>query len=381
MVSSNTVTNSASSSAVKVMRIGIIGVGNISPAYIQGCRAFDALDLVACADIDTERAKKVAAEHNIPRALSVDELLADPDIDIVINLTIPAVHAEVSLRAIEAGKHVYSEKPLATTLEDGQKVMAAAKARGVMVGCAPDTFLFSQHQTCRHAIDQGAIGRPLAAVGFMASHGPEKWHPNPDFFYKPGAGPMFDMGPYYVTCLVNLLGAVTRVSGAATVSMPTRISGTGREIPVTVPTHYTGVLEFESGAVATLIISFDMWGNHLPQMEIYGETGSITVPDPNGFEPREVRLDTPDVDKANAWAVQSDPFREEWARGIGLADMAEAIQAGRPFRANGDLALHVLEVMSAFETAYKSGQYVSIANRVERPEALPVGLPPRRLSV
>lgn len=364
--------------ANKTYKVGLIGVGNISPAYIKGCRAFDILDLVACADIDLDKAQKVAAEHNIPTVCSVDDLLADPNIDIVVNLTIPAVHASVSLKALEAGKHVYSEKPLAISLSDGKAIIDTAAAKGLRVGCAPDTFLFGQHQAARKLIDEGAIGDPVAAVGFMLGHGPERWHPNPDFFYAPGGGPMFDMGPYYVTCLVTLLGPVVRVSGAARASFPTRTTASGRTLPVNVPTHYTGTLEFASGALATLITSFDVWGHRLPQMEIYGSVGSIAIPDPNGYDPRQVKLFVPEK---HDWEVMTVEHREDWARGIGLADMAYGIRDGRPHRASGDLAYHVLEIMHAFSKAFESGSYVTLQSTVERPEALPVGLPPRVLEM
>lgn len=361
---------------VDSMRVGIIGVGNISPAYINGCRAFDILDLVACADLNVVRAEQVAEEYAIPRAMSVEELLADPTLDIIVNLTIPAVHAQVSLNILHAGKHVYSEKPLAITLEDGRLIMETANAAGLRVGCAPDTFLFAPHQTARKLVDEGAIGKPVAAIGFMMGHGPEGWHPNPDFFYAPGGGPMFDMGPYYVTCLVNLLGPATRVSGAAQISFPERVAKDGRRIPVGVPTHYAGTIEFASGAVATLITSFDVWRHHLPKMELYGETGSLTIPDPNGHDPRDVQLYTAGQED---WEVMPLTYTDQWARGIGLADMAYAIGSGRPHRASGELAYHVLEVMSAFETASKTEQYVRIESRPEQPRPLPTDLPARML--
>jgi predicted dehydrogenase len=357
------------------LRIGIIGVGNISPAYINGCRAFDILDLVTCADLNMERATSVAAEHNL-RALTVEALLDDPEIDAVINLTIPAVHTEVSLNILRSGKHVYSEKPLALTLADGRQILETAAAQGLRVGCAPDTFLFAPHQTARRLLAEGAIGTPVAAVGFMAGHGPESWHPNAGFFYAPGGGPMFDMGPYYVTCLVNLFGAAVRVSGAARASFPERLAHTGERIPVRVPTHYAGNIEFASGVVATLITSFDVWGHHLPVMEVYGETGTLTIPDPNGFDPREVQLFKPGT---NVWETMPLAYPDVWKRGIGLADMAYALQADRPHRASGDLAYHVLEIMSAFATAYETRRYVDLESSIPQPELLPLGLGERVL--
>jgi len=361
---------------VDKFRVGIIGVGNISPAYIEGCRAFDILDLVACADIDVSRAEQIAHKHAIPQAQTVEALLENPDVDVVINLTIPAAHADVSLRALRAGKHVYSEKPLALTVTDGRAILETAEAAGLRVGCAPDTFLFGQHQTARRLLDDGAIGTPVAAVGFMAQHGPEGWHPNPGFFYAPGGGPMLDMGPYYITCLVNLLGPAVRVSGAARASFPERIAKSGERIPVRVPTHYTGTVEFASGVIATIITSFDVWGHHLPTMEIYGETGTMTIPDPNGFDPREVRVQHAG---GEAWTTAALAYPETWKRGIGLADMAYAIQTDRPHRASGALAFHVLEIMTAFVTAFETGHYVTLESTVPQPALLPTGLGARVL--
>jgi predicted dehydrogenase len=354
------------------LRVGIIGVGNISKAYIDGCRDFAVLELVACADLDPQRANAAAAEHAIPHAMSVDDLLASDQVDLVINLTVPLVHAEVSTRIVAAGKHVYSEKPLGVTLEEGQAILAAADRAGVRVGCAPDTFLFANHQSVRRLVDDGAIGMPLAAVAFFASHGPEGWHPNPDFFYQAGAGPMLDMGPYYVTCLVNLLGAVKYVSGTAQATLPQRIAKDGHAIPVRVPTHHAATLEFASGAIATLITSFDVWAHHLPAMEIYGEHGSLTVPDPNGHDPREFSLFTPEQD---AWQVQPLAYADGWKRGIGVADMAYAILENRAHRASGDLALHVLEVMTAVERAGAAHAAIEIASQPAQPAVLPLDFP------
>jgi len=320
----------------------------------------------------------VAAENNIPKAYSVDELLSDPEIDIVINLTIPNAHAEVSLKILNAGKHVYSEKPLATRLEDGKAIIALAAQKGLRVGCAPDTFLFGQHQTARKLLDEGIIGESVAAVGFMVGHGPEGWHPNPDFFYAPGGGPMFDMGPYYLTCLVNLFGPAVRVSGTARASFPTRTAKDGRVIPVNVPTHYTGIVEFASGVSATVIQSFDVWAHRLPQLEVYGALGTLTIPDPNGYNPRETRVHIPGK---YDWEIMPITHREDWARGIGLADMAYGIRDGRTHRASGELAFHVLEIMHAFETAYNNGVYVQLESTCQRPEPLPIGLPERVLEI
>ena len=354
-------------------RVGIIGCGNISGIYLTNCRKLPGLELVACADLDMRRAEAKAAEHGI-RAATVDELLADPAIDLVVNLTIPAAHAEVNNRALAAGKHVYTEKPLATRRADGAATLALAREEGLRVGSAPDTFLGGGLQTCRKLIDDGAIGEPVAAVAFMTGHGPEGWHPDPEFFYKPGAGPMFDMGPYYLTALVSLLGPIARVTGSTRISFPERTIGSepkrGQKIIVETPTHIAGVLDFAGGAVATIITSFDVWAANLPRIEIYGSEGSLSVPDPNTFGgPVRIRLAG---DKEWREVPLTHGYTEN-SRGLGVADMAAAIREGRPHRASGELAFHVLDVMSAFEEASTSGQHVAITSGVAWPAALSTG--------
>ena len=352
-------------------RVGVIGCGNISGIYLTNCRRLAGLELVACADLDMLRARAKAAEHGI-RAATVDNLLADPGIDLVINLTIPAVHAEVNLAALAAGKHVYTEKPLATRRADGAATLALAREKGLRVGSAPDTFLGGGLQTCRRLIDDGAIGAPVAAVAFMTGHGPESWHPDPEFFYKPGAGPMFDMGPYYLTALVSLLGPIVRVTGSARISFPERTIGSGpkqgQQIVVETPTHIAGVLDFEGGVVATIITSFDMWAANLPRIEIYGSEGSLSVPDPNTFGgPVRIR-------RAGEGEWREVPLTHghtENSRGLGVADMASAIRDDRPHRASGELAYHVLDVMAAFEEASTSGRHVEITSGPSRVAALP----------
>lgn len=356
-------------------KIGIIGTGNIFRAYVKGCRAFHILEIAACADIDLGKAEARAAEFDVPRACSVEELLADPEIQIAVNLTIPQAHAEVSLTAIDAGKHVHSEKPLAVTREDGQKILAAAKEKGVLVGCAPDTFLGGGQQTCRKLIDDGWIGEPVAAVGFMISHGHESWHPNPAIFYQTGAGPLFDVGPYYLTGLVNLLGPVRRVSASARISFPERIATSeqhyGRKIPVEVPTHVSGTLDFVAGPVGTLITSFDIWASNLPRIEIYGSEGSLSVPDPNIFGGSVL------VRRAGAheWSESPHTHSPDVGRGIGVAEMAYAVAYGRPHRTDGELAYHVLDLMHAFVESSESGRHIKIASRCAQPAPLPLGLP------
>jgi predicted dehydrogenase len=355
------------------VKIGIVGTGNIFGAYVKGCRTYGILEIAACADLNRHLAEARAEEFGIPRACSVEELLADPEIQIVVNLTVPLAHAEVSLAAIRAGKHVQSEKPLAVTRQDGQKILAAARESGVRVGCAPDTFLGGGQQTCRKLIDDGWIGEPVAAVAFLIRAGPEGWHPNPDFFYQVGGGPLFDVGPYYLTGLIHLLGQVERVTGSTRISFPERVAtsgGTRRRIPVEVPTHVTGVLDFANGPLATLITSFDVWASNLPHIEVYGSEGSLSVPDPNifGGQVRVCRAG------ASEWSEVPLTHGDEMGRGIGVADLAYALTCGRPHRASGELAYHVLDVMHALEQASQSGRHVEIESRCERPAPLPLGL-------
>ena len=363
---------------MKRVKTGIIGCGNISGIYLKNCtQVFKALDVAAVADLDMARAGAKAAEYGIPRACTVKELLSDPEIEIVINLTIPVAHAEVNMAALEAGKNVHVEKPLAITREDGRKMLALAKAKGLLVGCAPDTFMGGGIQTCRKLIDDGWIGRPVAATAFMTCHGHESWHPDPEFYYKVGGGPMFDMGPYYLTALVNLIGPVTRVTGSAKVTFPERTITSapkyGKKVSVDTPTHIAGVMDFENGAVGTIITSFDVWHANLPRIEIFGTEGSMSVPDPNGFGgPVLVR-------RHNAGEWSEIPLTHGYAensRGLGVCDMAHALRGGRPNRASGKLAMHVLDIMHGFHDASKDGKHYNIAEMCERPAALPLGLAP-----
>lgn len=355
------------------LNVGIIGTGNIAPAYIRGCKPFESIELVACADLLIERAQAFAEEHDL-KAYSVDDMLASDDIDIVINLTIPAAHAEVSLQIIEAGKHAYSEKPLALNRADGKKIIEAAKAKGVRMGCAPDTFLGGGGQTARKTIDDGVIGKPVAATAFFMSHGPEGWHPNAGFYYLKGGGPLFDMGPYYLTTLVNLMGPVARVSGSASMTFEERVATSealnGQILPVEVNTHIAGTLEFENGAIATVITSFDVWGANLPRIEVYGEEGALSVPDPNRFDGVVQALHSDD----GAWRDVQLTHTTNIGRGAGVADMAYAIQSGRPHRASGALAFHVLDIMQALEESAAQGKHITIESTLDQPLAIPAGL-------
>ena len=357
------------------MKVGLIGCGTISQTYFKVAARFPVLEIVACADAIPERARARAEEFGVPRAVSVDELLADPAIELVLNLTVPKAHGEVALRAVEAGKSVYNEKPLTVGREEARRLLELAEEGGVRVGGAPDTFLGGGAQTCRKLIDEGAIGSPVAAVAFMLNHGHESWHPDPGFYYQVGGGPMFDMGPYYLTALVNLIGPVRRATGSARVSFPERTITSqpraGQKIPVEVPTHVAGVLDFASGAVGTIITSFDVWAHSLPRIEIYGSEGSLGVPDPNTFG-GPVRLRRHDEAEWREVAL-THPYTENF-RSLGLADMAYALRSGRPHRASGELAYHVLDVMHAVHDASASGRHIDLASSCERPAPLPVGL-------
>jgi len=360
---------------MRKMNIGIIGCGNISSIYFKTMKSFDVLNVVACADIIPERAKASAKEFNIPRAYTVKELLANHEIDIVVNLTIPKAHAEVALAAIKAGKHVYGEKPLAINRADGDKILKAAKAKGVRVGSAPDTFLGAGIQTCRKIIDDGLIGEPVAATAFMTCHGHESWHPDPDFYYQPGGGPMFDMGPYYLTALVNLIGPIKSVNGITRITFPQRLITSkpkhGTKIKVNTATHIAGTMDFANGAVGTIITSFDIWSANLPHIEIHGTEGSLSVPDPNGFG-GIVKLYQP---KKREWKeINHSHGYQENSRGLGVADMAKSILVKRPHRASGDLAYHVLDIMSAFEESSKKGKFIKLGSTCARPKAFPVEL-------
>lgn len=368
-------------SSISKIRVGIIGCGNISQAYFNGAKLFEVLEVVACADINPEVAMAKAQENNC-LAQTVDELLANPEVDLVINLTIPSVHAEVSIAALNAGKHVHCEKPLAVHLEDAKKVLDLAAEKNLLVGCAPDTFLGAGLQTARKMVDDGWIGDVFSGTAFLMSRGPEHWHPNPAFFYEVGGGPMFDMGPYYITALVHLLGPIKEVVGVTNRAFEQRTATCkeqfGKLLPVCVPTHNSGVFVFHSGAVITVTISFDVRRHGHSPIELYGSEGSLKVPDPNTFGgPVEIwTTGTPE------WRDQAlcFPYSEK-SRSIGAADMAYAILSGgkRAHRSSGALAYHVLEVMHAFEKSSNSKSYVTIESKPPQPEPLPLGLIKGRL--
>ena len=354
--------------------IGIIGCGNISDAYLKAAAGFPILDIRGLADIRPEAAAAAAERHGL-RAQSVDALLRDDTVEIVVNLTIPAAHVEVGMQALAAGKHVHSEKPLGLTVAEASRLIDLALQRNLRVGCAPDTFLGGGHQSCRALIDAGAMGDVIAGTAFFMCPGHERWHPNPAFYYQAGGGPMLDMGPYYITALVNLIGPVARVSGIASRSRSRRTIGSeplkGQSIEVIVDTHVAGTLEFASGAVVSIATSFDVPKHTCKPIELHGTLASLQVPDPNRFGGPVVMAGL-----GQEWAELplTHGYHDGNFRSIGVADMAHALRAGRAHRASGELALHVLEVMEAIQVSSDSGRHVAIASRPPRPAPLPAGL-------
>ena len=354
------------------VRIGLIGCGIISGDYLRAAATFDVLRFVGCADIDSSAAHRTEERFGVP-AMSVDEMLGRDDVEVILNLTIPAAHAAVNLAAIDAGKHAYCEKPLGLNVAEGERVLEAAAAAGLRVGCAPDTFLGGGHQTVRSLIDAGAVGTPVAATAFMMALGHEGWHPSPAFYYQPGGGPLFDMGPYYLTALVHALGPVRRVAAITSRGRATRTIGSGprrgESIDVAVDTHSAGTLEFVSGVVATVVMSFDvrLHSNHF--IEIHGVDASLSAPDPNGFG-GVVR-----VSSGRGWEDRelTHGYTDE-LRSIGLADMSVGIRTGREHRCDGRLAHHVLEVMEAFGRSTVEGRHIDVTSRPDRPAPLPRGL-------
>lgn len=358
---------------MKPLGIGLIGCGVISGIYLQRCRTFPQIEMRAVSDLSPEAAKARGEEFDVP-AVTPEQLLQREDVDIVLNLTVPAVHVEVGLAAIAAGKHVYSEKPFGSTVAEAQTLMDAASAAGLRVGCAPDTFLGGAHQSARDILDRGQIGQPLAGTATLMLAGHERWHPNPDFYYShPGGGPVLDMAPYYVSTMVNCLGPVRRVSALGSRSRDSRVIATGpragQSVPVEVLTHVAGVMEFVSGALVQIVSSFDVLGHRHTPLEIYGTEGSMTIPDPNGY--------IGEVELFNDGEWQAQPVNHAYGddnyRGIGLADMAEAIVTGRPHRASGEFALHVQDIMESLISSAEQGVAVELTTRCDRPAALKPG--------
>ncbi len=363
----------------ETLGLGIVGCGNISTTYFKLAPLFRGVEIRACADVNPEAARARGAEYKV-RAASVEALLADPEVDLVINLTIPDAHAPVTRAALEAGKHVYSEKPLAITVEEGLALKALADARGLRVGCAPDTFLGGSHQQARRMIDDGAIGAITAGTAHVMSHGMEHWHPNPDFFFLPGAGPMLDIGPYYIANLINLVGPVRRVAALATAATPTRTILTegprkGETIPVRTPTNIHALLDFASGATITVSTSWDVWAHRHGNMELYGAEGTLFLPDPNFFggvleaAGRDgVIAEVAPWDHPLGVANQTHPMGDRANyRSIGLADLAAAIREDRDARCSLERALHGVDVMTAILRSAETGAFVDTVTTCTRP--------------
>lgn len=355
--------------------VGIIGCGNIAPVYFEAGQRFETLSIVACADMDRARAEAAAETHGVARVLAPDELVTDPQVGLVLILTPPASHGFLLSAAVAAGKHAYTEKPLGLEVAKAKTVLETAASAGVAIGCAPDTVLGAGIQTARKLIDDGWIGRPVSATAFMQCPGHESWHPNPDFYYAPGGGPLFDMGPYYLSALVTLLGPVGTAGAMAGKAVETRIIASeprrGQSVPVSVPTHVAGVLQFTGGAIANLAMSFDVVGHTLPHLEIHGTEGSLCLPDPNTFggPVRVMRRGAEgftEVPLTHAYATQS--------RGLGVAEMVDAIRQGRPPRASGALGLHVLAAMEALHQSAATQTFVPVLPACDRPAPMPMNL-------
>jgi predicted dehydrogenase len=360
------------------VRVGLIGCGAISGAYLGMASRFSLIEIVACSDIDMARASAKAQEFGIARACTPEDLLSDRSIEIVLNLTVPRAHVQVSMGAIDAEKHTYLEKPLGISREEGRRLLDAARRKNVRIGCAPDTFLGAGLQTARKLIDDGAIGRPVAFTAFMLCPGHESWHPNPEFYYEPGGGPMFDMGPYYLTALLNLLGPVKRFSGMAGIAIRNRIIGSepkrGKRIDVQTPDQICGLIEFECGASGVIMTSFaTRFGTYdgKQPITVYGDEGTLRVPDPNGFDgPVHLRR-TEDED----WREMPPGFVTGYGRSVGLADMAAALRSGRAHRASAEQAFSVLDLMQGFLDSSCSGRMMTPSIRYERSAPMQSDLP------
>jgi predicted dehydrogenase len=364
------------------VRVGIVGSGNVLNQYLDRASIHPEFEIAALADLNQDLARSQAEKYGIPRVLSTDDLIGDDDVELVVNFTPPRMHAGLTLAAIAAGKHVFTEKPFAHTLELADEILAAARAADVKVACAPATFLGGGMQTVRKLVDDGWIGRPVAGFASFTCRGYEHWHPNIDPFYARGAGPMLDIGPYLVTNMLNVFGPVVRVSASAqrfTETRPRPGHPDGPEIPIEVATHVAGTLDFASGAVVSIITSWEMWNANLPMVEIYGTEGSISAPNPDNYggEPRLRRGEARDLSldmtppSGGTWVEVPMSHRGDAGRAIGIAEMSEGIRTGRPLRTGMDWAYHALEVMLAFEKSSESGGHVAISSTCDRPAPLP----------
>jgi predicted dehydrogenase len=355
--------------------VGVIGAGVISDQYLSNLTVFPDVKVFFIADIDEPRAAAQAEKWGVAESGSVDELLAHDDVEIVVNLTIPAAHVEVALKALAAGKNVWGEKPYALDRSSGEQLIAAAKAAGKRVCVAPDTFLGAGLQTSLRTIRDGRIGKPLNALTIMQSPGPESWHPSPEFLFAFGGGPLFDIGPYYITTLVQTFGPVSKVSATASKARATRTIGSGpkagTEFPVEVPTHYSALIEFENGGSAQSIFSFESAQPRAGFVEVEGETGTVVFPDPNNFE-----------GDTTLWALGAEAPEtipatgSTYTRGTGVVELARALRADVPERVPGELAFHVLDVMVSIAEAAERGEAVLVESTVAPSPTLPEGWDP-----
>ncbi len=379
---------------MNAFRVGLVGCGRISDIYLKNCATFGALEIVACASLDIDESRSKASRYGIAKACTPEEIFDDPDIEAVLNLTIPAAHQEISSQALAAGKHVYSEKPFVTRLGEGRALLSLASEMGLTIGNAPDTFLGGRWQTVRKLIDQGVIGAPTGVSAFVPTHGTERHNPNPDFYYQIGGGPLLDLGPYYLTAMVFCLGPMKRVAGLSRRTFDERMIETGPRngslIAVEIDTHCLSLIEFESGVIGQMLMSFDVWDSEMPRFEIYGEEGTICIPDPDPVHGAnifhgEVWVRTRDTAR---WTHQPRPTgREHWqvagnthgfnydARGLGVLDLAYAVRNDRAPRASGEMAFHVCEAMAGMLTAPDEGRFVDLESRCARPEPLPENFP------
>lgn len=359
------------------LRVGIIGCGFISTSYLGLAPLFKSLKPVAVADINMDAARARAAEYDV-RAETVDDLLKASDVDVIVNLTIPDVHFAVTKRILEAGKHAYSEKPLVLTLAEGEELRELAASKNLRIGSAPDTFLGGAHQQARAAIDAGDVGKIIGGTCHVMGHGMEAWHPNPDFFFQPGAGPVLDIGPYYITNLIQLVGPVKSVASLATTTFTDRTIGIGdrkgETVPVNTPTNIHALLEFANGATVTLGASWDVWAHRHANMELYGEDGSLFVPDPNFFGGTvEIGGQDKEIEALPGWdhpfGVANQDERANY-RCAGLADMATAIDENREHRCNIDLAVHAVDVMTSILKAGEERRFIDLTTTCARPASL-----------
>lgn len=377
------------SDPAKAFRVGLIGTGRISDIYLKNIKGFSAVEIVACGSLNMDESRAKAAEHSVSRIMAPEAIIADPDIDAVLNLTIPAAHAGISLAALEAGKHVYSEKPFVTNLDDGRRILDLAATKGLKVGNAPDTFFGGRWQTLRKLLDSGIIGQPHSVSAFVPTSGVERHHPNPDFYYAKGGGPLLDLGPYYLAAMVFCLGPIAQVAGLGHKRETSRMIENGPRhgemMPVEVDTHSLSLIEFESGVIGQMMVSFDVWESETPRLEVYGSEGTLCIPDPdpgdgaNIFQgPIWVR--TRDTAR---WTKRPRPMAPaDWqvadnthglnfdARGVGLADLAMAVREGREPRASGALGLHLCEVMEGMMQSPGLGRFVEIESTCARPPML-----------